>query len=292
MTRFAAISLLLAAVLVPGATAQNYVFDRADLRVGNSPSAVIVADFNGDGRLDLAATNEADNTVSILLGIEGGRFAAQATYPAGSSPTGLVTGDFNGDGKLDLALMDSCGSCGVSPNLVSILLGNGDGSFRAAGTYASGGGPIGIVTADFNTDGNLDLALANEVDNTVSILLGNGDGSFKAQTTVAVGARPYSLASGDFNGDSKTDLVTLNISDGTVTVLLSNGAGTFNRVDSSSGVGSGPSLNVLTVGDFNQDGKLDLVVEGGELFLLLGKGDGSFPTASPIPSSIGTTISL
>lgn len=294
--RFGAIFLLasMAALTngVPCAIAQNYIFDRGDFRVGNSPSAVIAADFNGDGRLDLAVTNESDNTVSILLGIPGGTFAAQTTYPAGSSPTGLVAGDFDGDGKLDLAVMDSCGSCTVSPNLVTILLGNGDGSFRAQGTYATGGGPIGIVAADFNADGKLDLAIANEVDNTVTILLGNGDGSFKAQTTISVGARPYSLASGDFNNDSKTDLVTLNISDGTVSVLLSNGDGTFNRVDSSSGVGSGPSLNILTVGDFNQDGKLDVVVEGSQLYLLLGKGDGSFPTASPIPSSIGSAISF
>jgi hypothetical protein len=126
---------------VPCAIAQNYIFDRGDFRVGNSPSAVIAADFNGDGRLDLAVTNESDNTVSILLGIPGGTFAAQTTYPAGSSPTGLVAGDFDGDGKLDLAVMDSCGSCTVSPNLVTILLGNGDGSFRARGTYATGGAP-------------------------------------------------------------------------------------------------------------------------------------------------------
>src|SRR5207244_13383978 len=95
--------------------------------------------------------------------------------------------------------------------------------------------------ADFNGDGKIDLALANEVDNTVSILLGNGDGMFKPQTTVAVGMRPYSFASGDFNGDGKVDLVTLNIGDGTVTLLLNNGDGTLTRLDSPSGLLPGPS---------------------------------------------------
>lgn len=240
--------------------AQSYIYDRADFPVGSQPAAVILADFNGDGRLDLALANDADNTVSILLGAPGATFGPQTTYPAGSNPTGLVAGDFNGDGKLDLAVMNSCGDCTVSPNTVTILLGNGDGTFQTSGNYATGGGSIGIVAADFNGDGKLDLALANEVDSTMSILLGNGDGTFQPQTTVAVGRRPYWLAMGDFNNDGKVDLVTLNIGAGSVSVLLSKGNGTFTRVDSPSGPGSGPSLGALTVGDFNGDGNLDVVV--------------------------------
>ena len=272
--------------------AQGYLYNRADFPTGNSPAAVVAADFNRDGRLDLAVVNEGDNTVSILLGIPSGTFGAQMTYAAGSSPTGLVVADFNGDGKLDLAVMDSCGSCTVSPDTVTVLLGNGDGTFQAQGNYATGGGPIGIVAADFNGDGKIDLALANEVDNTVSILLGNGDGMFKPQTTVAVGMRPYSFASGDFNGDGKVDLVTLNIGDGTVTLLLNNGDGTLTRLDSPSGLLPGPSLGALTVGDFNKDGILDVVVssEGSQLFLLLGNGKGGFQTAALVPTSIGDAI--
>jgi len=271
----------------PMVWAQSYIYNRADFPTGTSPAAVIIADFNGDGKSDLAVANYADNTVSILLGIPGGTFAPQKTYATGTSPTGLATADFNGDGKLDLAVVN------YQANTVSVLLGNGDGTFQTHTDYATGNHPFAVVAADFNGDGKIDLAIANQnltIGNadTVSILLGNGDGSFAPQTTVAVGAQPIWLASGDFNGDGKVDLITSNIGDGTVTVLLSNGDGTFTRIDSASGLFPGPNRSVLTVGDFNGDGKLDAVVssESAQLFLLLGNGDGSFQAPVVIPNSL------
>jgi len=128
-----------------------------------------VADFNGDGKLDLAVCSSLNNTVTILLGDGTGNFAAAPGSPitVGLQPEAIVAGDFNNDGKLDLAIAN------LGDGTVTLLLGNGDGTFTtAAGSpYAVGKGPIGIAAADFNRDGKLDLAVANLTDGTVSILL-------------------------------------------------------------------------------------------------------------------------
>ena len=121
---------------------------------------------------------------------------------------------------------------------MSILLGNGDGTFQNQGTYAVDSSPSAIVAGDFNGDGRTDLAVANSDDNNVSIFLGNGDGTFQNQVTYAVGSDPIALVTGDFNGDGRTDLAVANEgsfdSDGNlipgtgdVSVLLGNGDGTF-----------------------------------------------------------------
>ena len=99
----------------------------------------------------------------------------------GSCPDALVAGDFNGDGRTDLAVANS------GSNDVSVLLGNGDGTFQPQVTYAVGSGPDALVAGDFNGDGRTDLAVANSGSNDVSVLLGNGDGTFQTQVTYAVG---------------------------------------------------------------------------------------------------------
>ena len=130
---------------------------------------VTVADFNGDGKLDLAVCDSATNTVTILLGDGTGNFAAASSSPmtVGLQPEAIVAGDFNNDGKLDLAVAN------FGDNTVTLLLGNGDGTFTPASgsPFAVGKGPSGIAAADFNRDGKLDLAVANSTDGTVSILL-------------------------------------------------------------------------------------------------------------------------
>ena len=134
------------------------------------------------------------------------------------------------------------------------MLGNGDGSFRKQ--YDARTNPrVGLV-ADFNSDGNLDLAVANFLDNNLSILLGNGDGTFQTHVNYPAGTNPNALAGGDLNGDGKLDLVTVNYTSNNVSVLAGNGDGTFqSHVDF--GAGSGPAQ--LAIGDFNTDGRLDIV---------------------------------
>lgn len=135
--------------------------------IGQNPDAIVVADFNGDGKLDIAVTDPGSNCVYILLGNGDGTFGPPSTIATGNAPDALVTGDFNNDGKLDLAVANS------GDNTVTLLVGNGDGTFIPAegSPYPVGKFPYQIVAGDFNGDGKLDLAVVNLTDGTVSILL-------------------------------------------------------------------------------------------------------------------------
>src|SRR5207253_6982357 len=143
---------------------------------------------------------------------------------AGSNPTSAAVGDFNGDGKLDLAVANA-----GSKN-VSVLLGNGDGTFKAPVNFGAPG-PQSVAVGDFNGDGNLDLAVANLSSGNVSIRLGNGDGTFRAPVNYATGDTPNTIAVGDFNKDGKLDLAVVNGGNGKglcrVRLLLGNGGGPF-----------------------------------------------------------------
>src|SRR6266516_6434682 len=262
--------------------------------VGTNPALVAVGDFNGDGKPDLAISSVGDNTVSVLLGNGDGTFLAPQVTPVGLNPWYFAVGDFNGDGKLDLAVADyGCPlDCTSSPsNTVTVLLGNGNGTFLPGPSLTVGNGPAGVAVGDFNGDGKPDLAVANLNDNTLSILLGNGDGTFQApQTFAGVGTKPYFVAVGDFNRDGKPDLVITNHLGNTVTVLLGNGDGTFQPAQTFL-VDSDPVY--ATVGDFNGDGVQDLAVANLHaltISVLLGNaGTGSTVVATPTFSPGGGT---
>ncbi len=266
------------AVIPPGSdpSPPGYVgFVRQDYATGTTSlgqAAVVTADFNGDGVLDLATTNVDDNSVSVLLGNGDGTFQGKTDFATGLGPRDLAAADFNGDTRLDLA------TANFPEDSLSVLPGNGDGTFQGKTDYATGARPRGVVAADFNGDGRADLATANHAGHTISVRLGNGDGTFGARRDFVTSTWPMSIVAADFNGDGKLDVATPNYNHtaNSSSVLLGNGDGTFGA-NMDSPTGSDPRS--LTAVDFNLDGKLDLATaneRSSTASVLLGQGNGTF----------------
>jgi hypothetical protein len=258
------------------------------LTTGTNPDFVATGDFNNDNFQDIVVANFTDGTLSVFLGAGLGAFGSPSTVTVGKGPTWIATGNFNAktntSGIIDLAVANQL------DNTVSILLGNGDGTFAAAPSsplvLPSGSSPTSIAVGDFNKDGFADLAVVNMAANTVSIFLGNGDGTFKAPTTVVTGSAPTSIVAEAFNpsNPSLIDLAVTNSVDNTLEVFIGNGDGTFQK-----GVtyATGVTPVYVASADVNVDGNLDLVVAdsgvattsntvGNSVSVFLGNGDGTF----------------
>jgi hypothetical protein len=256
-------------------------------------SYVAVADFNGDGKADLATLNwNSNGSVSVALGNGQGSFQSPTDYPVGQYPSSVVAGDFNGDGKLDLAVAnDGDLSAGAPPTTVSVLLGKGDGTFQPATSFSVAGyGAFSIAIGDFNGDGKADLAVANigspnaGKSASLSVLLGRGDGTFQPAFSYPANPGSSFVTVSDFNGDGVSDLVLAN--NAGVSVLLGNGDGSF-RAGQTYPTG-GSAAVWIAVSDFNGDGKADLAVVGsGKVNVLLGNGDGTFQAAVQYAAGTG-----
>lgn len=232
---------------------------------------VLTAGYFGQPNVNAAGLPSNTNTgVPSNNNTTGNPLQNPTTFGNVANPSAVALGDFNGDGLQDFAATSSSG------NLVSVSMGNGNGTFANPTTYAIGQNPSALLAVDVNRDGILDLVTADGSSNDVSVLLGKGDGTFKTATAFTVGTKPSALATADFNQDGFADIAIANADSNNITILLGNGDGTFQPPLT---VTAGTSPRSLVAGDFNGDGKKDLAVANytsNDLWILLGNGDGTF----------------
>src|SRR2546425_1290879 len=226
---------------------------------GANPIGIVSADFNRDGKMDVAVANYESANISVLLGKGDGTFKTHVDYATTPFPFALTAGDFDGDGNPDLAgsvfwpIEPVCGG-----PVVAVFLGKGDGTFRPRVDYPTGCDPVGVAVGDFNGDGKQDLVTADPVDGTLSVFLGNGNGTFQPRLVLsAFSADPDAVAVGDFNGDGKADLATGNGAAQIVGVFLGNGDGPFQAGVSYGPAGFSRSSN-FWLSDYSEDGKPDV----------------------------------
>ena len=279
---------------------------------GTTPYEICVADFNDDGKPDIASGNNGTSNLSYLLGLGTGAFATPLNYPASQAPWTICSADFNNDGTADLAAGDAASgfvtlflsnygtiSYGGTPQCygirsadfnsdgfpdlacssstgMSIRLGSATGLMSSPIIYGTGGPGRCLTIADFNTDGNQDIAATNNFGTTVSVLLGTGTGSFSPAVTYTVGAGTTYISSADFNADGNKDLAVCVTTAGYISVLLGSPSGTFAPPVN---FAAGPNLVSITTADFNGDSKADIAVGNANpktITMLQGTGTGSF----------------
>ncbi|MGZ4012079.1 MAG: FG-GAP repeat domain-containing protein [Flavisolibacter sp.] len=306
------ISTLASVVIFTGCSyseRQQSNFDIQKIAVGKGAASVEVADFNKDGKPDIVVAHTADNdnavasiensSITILLntGKRDFRPATGSPFYAGDFPNDINIADFNRDGNLDIALANHV------KKYFTVLLGNGKGQFSQAPnspfTVQVKPHPHGVISADFNSDGYLDIATDSWGVDSIVILSGDGKGDFKDPVYYATGKHPYErLRTADFNKDGKPDIVTTNLDDNSVTILFGLG----NRNFSTHLFDAGSTPFGVATGDLNHDGNIDLAVVNAPtisagkpgkdgLTILLGDGKGNFSTVkgSPFETGLGPT---
>jgi hypothetical protein len=258
---------------------------------GTSPNDICIADFNGDGKLDLAIANHEAKYLTVLLGDGRGGFKDAPGSPVAvlSRPHthGVACGDFNNDGKPDL-VTDSWGE-----NRVTVVFGNGSGGFSSPGSqFAVGKRPYQRVrVADVNADGNADVITTNLEGDNVTVLLGDGRSGFSEAvgSPFPGGKTPFFVAIGDLNRDKKLDLAIANwtgqgdqLENDGVTILLGDGGGSFKAMQGSP-LRAGRAPSRLAIGDVNGDGTPDVVTTnyvGNDITVFLGGKDTLTRTAT------------
>ncbi|MES1205249.1 MAG: VCBS repeat-containing protein [Pseudomonadota bacterium] len=257
-----------------------------EYQASQHPLAIAVGDLNGDGKLDIAVSNEV-NGVCVLVNQGDGTFAPPVIYDLQSSTAAaLVLGDLNGDGKGDIAVVNP------PAGTMTVLMNKGDGTLAAPVTYQAGLAPRALVLGDLNGDGKGDIAVANEQPDFtlfagVLVFMNKGDGTFAAPVVYASDSTPAFLAIGDLNSDGKPDLAFADSFTRDLGVLINKGNGTFGAAATTSG---GPDVvsAQLTIADLNGDGKPDVATTAGaSVTVFMNQGDGTFQDSPPPAYGIG-----
>jgi uncharacterized protein (TIGR03437 family) len=256
---------------------------------GQAAQGTVFADLNGDGIADAIYIGSGGLVVE-LLGSDGSvENTFQDTLPFTPDPalSLIVAADFNGDGKMDVAVSNP-GNPGTDNGSVAVLLGKGDGTFQPAKTFPAGQNPSALAAADFNGDGNIDLAAGSSVAGTIAVLAGDGQGNMGTAVSYGNGgdaqAIPVSILAIDLNGDGRPDLAVANqgfvtVPNSSISMLLNTGSGFQPKFNAPLALSLIP--NFLAYADLNNDGNTDLVAASpaaSAVIVMFGKGDGTFQT--------------
>jgi hypothetical protein len=225
--------------------------------------AVAIGDFNGDGKPDLALI-VAGGVLGVMLGDGNGSFAPPAQlFTVGTDADSIAVGDFNNDGKLD-AVVANFGEPGIGPASISVLLGNGNGTFQPQTNLPlpANADPWDVAVADLNGDGNLDIVSSNNNETYLSIYLGNGDGTFQQPTQAFCAFAPENIVIMDFNGDGIPDIAFMSFGEEDAGVMAGKGDGTF-----APAVFFGANIFPIAIaaGTLSQGGKPGLVLVNNEV---------------------------
>jgi hypothetical protein len=258
--------------------------------VGEAPASLALADFNGDGVLDLAVANDKANTVSVLRGKGDGTFSGRADLDAGTEPISLATADLDADGDTDIAVANRTG------NTVDVFENHGDGSFASAVELATGASPGHVVARDINHDSRPDLLIPCADDDTLAVFLADSQGGFAPRADFPAGTNPVRITLVDLNQDGELDVVSATrVVPPTVSVVLGDGKGGFGPVtkykaSNRPGVVFPIAPLAITSGDIDEDGHPDVVVGNrgmdvldGEAWVLAGDGSGALADPQAIP---------
>ena len=253
---------------------------------GAAPLAGAIADFDGDGHLDLVTANNGGTAVSLLSGRGDGSFSGPVAFPADANAVAIVAADFNQDGFVDLA------TAHLEPQTLNVLLGDGAGHLAAPVQLPTTGNPNGLVATDVDSDGHLDLVFTLADQNSLGILTGDGHGGFGSTIALVpvTGSTPTAVWAADFNGDHHVDLVTAHFgapAGDNIAVLLGLGDGAFQAAQLTA---SGSALiAALAVADLTQDGHPDLIAgtpSGLQVYVGDGLGGLAAPVVYPPPAAL------